>query len=82
MMDDGVNGEFQTVIGLTVNSLLRSFTISEGIIKGRTYRFMYRVRNDIGWTEYSPVTYILAASVPTKPPVAKVLTTSDTEISL
>jgi hypothetical protein len=82
MMDDGLNGEFFTVMGLDVNSLLRSFTLTDGIYKGRTYRFKYRVRNDIGWTEFSPVTYILAASVPIKPPAAKVLTTSDSSILL
>lgn len=82
MMDDGINGEFYTIMGLDVNSLLRQFTITQGIIKGRTYRFKYRVKNNVGWTEFSPVTYILAASVPIKPPAAKVLSTSDNMISL
>jgi len=46
----------------------RLLTIQDRIVKGRTYRFMYRVRNQIGWSEYSPMTYILAANVPEKPP--------------
>lgn len=71
MMDDGKNGEFRTVTGDDyVISLLRSFTITDGIIKGHTFRFMYRVKNQIGWTDWSTVTYILAASVPDKPAAA------------
>jgi len=82
MMDDGKNGDFKTVIGLDFNSLLRSFTITDSILKGHTFRFKYRVKNNIGWTEFSPVTYILAASVPIKPPAAKVVSTADTQIVL
>ena len=62
--------------------MLRSFTITEGIIKGHTYRFMYRVKNQIGWTDWSTVTYILAASVPDKPPAAKIITSSDSSLYL
>jgi len=83
MMDDGKNGEFRTVTGDdSVISLLRSFTITEGILKGHTFRFKYRVRNQIGWTDWSPVTYILAASVPIKPPAAKIITSSDSQLVL
>jgi len=83
MMDDGQNGEFKSIAGDDDSiSLLRAFTITNGIVKGRTYRFIYRVKNHIGWTEFSPITYILAASVPMKPPAAKVISTSDTSIVL
>ena len=78
-MDDGKNGYFFSVAGDEKNSsLLRAFTLTNGIRKGYTYRFRYRVMNQIGWTAYSPVTYILAASVPNKTPAPTVVSTSDT----
>ena len=40
------------------------------------------MRNRIGWTVFSPMTYILAASVPIKPPSPKVLATADNQIDL
>ncbi len=82
-MDNGQNGDFISVAGDINNiSLVRSFTITQGIVKGYTYRFRYRVQNIIGWTVFSPVTYILAASVPQKPPQPVVVSSSDTLIQI
>lgn len=79
-MDDGKNGDFFSVAGDDYNiGLLRVFTLTN-ITKGGTYRFRYRVKNSIGWTKYSPVTYILAASVPSKPLTPKIVSTSDANI--
>jgi len=47
-IDDGKNGPF-AVISANV-SLQRDFLITEGIVKGRTYRFRYSVQNSIGWS--------------------------------
>jgi len=44
-MDDGKNGEFFTVTGDPVISLVRAFTITDKILKGHTFRFKYRARN-------------------------------------
>jgi hypothetical protein len=41
--------------------------------KLRSYRFIYRVMNAKGWSEFSKITYILAASAPGKPPRAPML---------
>lgn len=83
LMDDGLNGLLSSYSGdATNNSLTTEFTISNGIVKGRTYRFKYRVLNQIGWSDYSDMTYILAASVPEKPTTLTVLSTSDTTIQL
>lgn len=83
LMDDGLNGVLSSYSGdATNNSLTTEFTISNGIVKGRTYRFKYRVLNQIGWSDYSDMTYILAASVPEKPTTLTVLSTSDTTIQL
>jgi hypothetical protein len=57
------------------------FTLTN-ITKGATYRFRYRVKNSIGWTDFSPVTYILAASVPSKPATPRIVSTSDTQITV
>lgn len=63
-IDDGKGGSFKKVIGYNSNSLLTAYTISSGIEKGRQYRLVYRVKNAVGWSDYSPDTFILAASVP------------------
>ena len=45
LMDDGLNGDYVSIAGgndLVLN-MERFFTITNGIVKGRTYRFMYRV---------------------------------------
>jgi hypothetical protein len=60
----------------------RNFLFDQGIIKGYTYRFKYRVKNQIGWSDYSESTYILAANVPSKPPTPTYVSSTSTEISL
>lgn len=67
-MDDGLGGEFKKLVGFTSNSLLTTYTISNGIVKGREYRLRYRVRNAIGYSGYSPIAIVLAASPPSVPP--------------
>lgn len=34
---------------------------------GLTYRLAYKVSNVLGWSELSPVAFILAATIPQKP---------------
>ena len=67
-IDDGKGGSFSKVVGFNSNSLLTAYTITSGIESGRTYRLIYRVKNAVGWGEYSPETFILAADVPVAPP--------------
>lgn len=66
-MDDGMNGDFYSIIGFDVNSLLTAYTITTGIVKGREHGFRYRARNSIGWGDFSDETSILAATVPSAP---------------
>jgi hypothetical protein len=63
-MDDGMSGEFVSLNGLNINSLLTTFTTSDGVIKGRRHRFRYRAKNIVGWGPYSDDSFILAATVP------------------
>ena len=64
------------------DSLQLVFTLSQGVVKGLTYRFKYRVRNQLGGSDFSDITYILAANAPSKPPAPTVVATSDTQIDL
>jgi hypothetical protein len=66
-MDDGLSGNYVSVIGFDTNSLLTTYTITSGIYKGREHRFRYRARNTIGWGPFSAESSILAATVPTAP---------------
>ena len=70
-MDDGLSGEFSSIVGYSVNSLLTAYTVTSGIVKGREYRFRYRVRNSIGWSDFSDESAILAATIPSPPGVPK-----------
>lgn len=68
VMDDGFGGGFQTVAGGSLGTHLTTFAVlstnaSDGgivvqINRGFTYRFKYRAQNVIGWSDYSPITYI------------------------
>lgn len=82
LMDDGRNGDFFSYAGDdSLISLVRVFTLTN-VTKGLTYRFKYRVKNSIGWTGYSPITYILAASVPAIPVTPTIVSTADTQIQV
>jgi hypothetical protein len=64
-MDDGLEGLFTTIFN---TSEVSTFIVTEGIVRGRIYRFRYRVRNVNGWSPFSNVGYISAFSVPSTPP--------------
>lgn len=66
-MDNGQGGIFVPVVSIIIDSLATTQTISTGVVKGRTYKFRYRARNVLGWGEYSPIGYILAAQKPSAP---------------
>ena len=67
-MDDGVTGNYVSILGLAVNTLLTQKTIDINIIKGRRHRIKYRARNSVGWGPYSNEALVLAASRPDAPP--------------
>lgn len=81
-MDNGKGGAFSSLIGLSSNSLETTYTIASGIQSGGMYRFRYRSRNINGWSEWSPITYIRAATVPQRPPAPTFSDADATSITL
>jgi len=43
------------------------YTLSGSLVSGETYSFRYRVKNVVGWSDYSDVTSAVAADAPAKP---------------
>ena len=66
-MDDGKSGNFVDIGGFNSNSMLTEYIVSQNITRGRHYRFMYRAKNAVGWGQYSAVSSVLAATVPSPP---------------
>lgn len=66
-IDDGNGGSFSPVGGYDPLSLLTTYSISQGIVRGRTYRLRYRTLNGVGYSDYSPLLYATAANVPGAP---------------
>lgn len=81
-IDDGQGGQFVPVFGLTVDSLATSFALLEKVQRGNLYRARYRVKNVIGWTDYSPIGYILAAIKPSTPPQPTIASASADNIMI
>jgi hypothetical protein len=79
-MDDGNGGDFTPLYGDVVNSLSTTFTIMRGVKVGKVYRFRYRTKNLIGWSEFSPIAQVLAASVPDAPPAPIFIAATDLQI--
>lgn len=66
-MDDGVTGDFVSILGFDANSLLKTKTITGPVIKGRQHRFKYRAKNLVGWGPFSADSFVLAATKPKTP---------------
>lgn len=81
-IDNGFNSNFETISGYPNNSLQQDFIISKDIDQGLTYWVIYRVLNQIGWSEWSEITYILAAKVPSVPGSPKLGVVTSTNLQL
>ena len=64
-----------------INVLSTTASVSD-LTEGTIYGFRYRARNIYGWGSWSPITYILAASVPNQPPAVDFTSATDNSISL
>ncbi len=81
-IDDGQGGTFSPVGGYDPLSLVTKYSISQGIVRGRTYRLRYRTLNGVGYSLYSPLLYATAAGVPTAPPSPTLKEASANSITL
>jgi large repetitive protein len=84
--DDGRDGAFQSLVGLSSPYLMDSLTVVQSqatpIARGRTYKFRYRARNCVGWGPLSDELQALAADPPLAPPSPTRASTSATSITL
>lgn len=80
-MDDGLGGDYKSMVGGQFNQLLTSLLVQE-VVKGREYRFRYRCRNANGWGAFSDVTYIKAAIVPNIPREPSLMLATATTMTL
>lgn len=46
------------------------------------YRYRYRSKNINGWSDFSPIQYIRAATVPVRPPAPTFVTATASSITL
>jgi len=60
-------GAWIDLSGGEVDSLLTHYTLSDGLEKGETYSFRYRVKNAIGWSDFSDSSSTVAADPPARP---------------
>ncbi len=83
-MDDGKGGDFVSLVGgpNSTDYLKLWFLVEKNVTKGTLYRFRYRTRNSIGWSEFSDNAFILAANVPAKPPTPKFTSSDSTSVTL
>ena len=80
-IDDGQGGNFYSIFGDLADSLSTTANVFDAV-KGRVYRVRYRVRNAVGWSDYSPINYLRAADVPTAPPAPVTVSATASEIVL
>jgi hypothetical protein len=82
--DDGQGGDMETLYGsqaATWPTLALHFTDFH-VLKGVTYRYAYRARNINGWGDFSGVSYLFAAGVPSKPEAPALTHVNDDSIGL
>jgi titin len=77
-MDDGLGGVFVEVFCSTHETSY----LTTDVVRGRNYRFRYRVRNAAGWSDYSETSYITPSTQPEAPPQPQFSSGSDTQIVL
>jgi hypothetical protein len=67
-MDNGKGGDFISYIGGATPSLETTITIEKTIYSGGIFRFRFRANNVQGWSDYSPIAHIKAATTAQRPP--------------
>jgi hypothetical protein len=62
-IDFDLSSNFLSLIGESVNQLGLTY-IESNLIQSKIYAFRYRAKNAYGWSQYSPVSYLLVAEEP------------------
>jgi len=62
-IDYDLSGNFKVVTGQHHDSLSLSYIV-RNVNKGNTYACRYRARNMYGWSDYSPISYLVVAVEP------------------
>jgi len=61
---------------------LLSYSVINTIEKGTVYRLRYRCSNAVGWSNYSPIAYIQAATKPIAPGQPEYLSSTSDSVSI
>jgi hypothetical protein len=62
-IDYDLSGNYRALIGDLVDQLGLTY-IENNLIQSKTYALRYRAKNTYGWSQYSPVSYLLVAEEP------------------
>lgn len=82
-IDNGIGGEFISLIGGGDEpNLETTYTFQNNVSSGSIFRFRYRVKNVNGWSEFSPISHIKAATLPERPPAPRFKSATSTTVSL
>jgi hypothetical protein len=77
----GGTGFFDVIGGDANYSVSTSYTVT-GLTHGTTYRFRYRAKNLVGWSDLSPIGYLEPATVPVAPVAPIYSSSTDSSIIL
>jgi len=80
-MDDGRGGDLKELTPSTQNSMQTKKLITN-LVKGRFYRFAYRVMNINGWSPMSDLTLIRTAVQPSQPDAPTLISATSSSITL
>ena len=61
------NEDWVDLVGFPVDSLVTTYTVTGGIVKGTAYRFRLRSKNIYGFGDYSTIATIYSSDVPEQP---------------
>ncbi len=82
-IDNGIGGEFISLIGGGDEpNLETTYTVQKNVSSGSIFRFRYRVKNVNGWSEFSPISHIKAATLAERPPAPMFKSATSTTVSL
>lgn len=62
-----MGGEFNSLIGFGVESLETQLLFEDNVVNGSIFRFRYRALNVNGWSPFSEISHLKAATIPQRP---------------